>query len=222
MGSTSTGLVRVSRSARDRSAGGPAGSATRYRGVRVFPVRSSWRRPTQDVAVHDVCLCTRAHSASVAQRPLSWGPAPADRMASQDGTRHRDSLIRPVNARAARSPCAAQTDDVRSGSVQSETGAPGRPSVHSSGANSTRAGRHLSGPLCGLSCEFCPRCDRIAVLGARSVPRDTGNQPRALPGYQGQSPWLVLAMWPAGSALGVTPLTRGLQQNPELRGSRRR
>ena len=31
---------------------------------------------------------------------------------------------------------------------------------------------------------------RIAVLGARSAPRDTGNQPRALPGYQGQSPWL--------------------------------
>jgi hypothetical protein len=46
---------------------------------------------------------------------------------------------------------------------------------------------------------------RIAVLGARSAPsrgpqradcarwggRDTGNQTRALPGYQGQSSWLV-------------------------------
>src|SRR5919109_444146 len=32
---------------------------------------------------------------------------------------------------------------------------------------------------------------RIAVLGARSAPGDTGNQPRALPKCQGQSPWLV-------------------------------
>jgi Carboxypeptidase regulatory-like domain/TonB dependent receptor len=32
---------------------------------------------------------------------------------------------------------------------------------------------------------------RIAVLGARSAPGDTGNQARALPGYRGQSPWLV-------------------------------
>jgi hypothetical protein len=33
--------------------------------------------------------------------------------------------------------------------------------------------------------------DRIAVLAARSAAGATGNQPRALPGYQGQSPWLV-------------------------------
>jgi dienelactone hydrolase len=32
---------------------------------------------------------------------------------------------------------------------------------------------------------------RIAVLGARSAPRETGYEPRALPGYQGQSPRLV-------------------------------
>ena len=32
---------------------------------------------------------------------------------------------------------------------------------------------------------------RIAVLGARSAPRETGNQPRALLRYQGQSLWLV-------------------------------
>jgi hypothetical protein len=47
---------------------------------------------------------------------------------------------------------------------------------------------------------------RTAVLGARSAPGDTGNQARALPGYQGQSPWLVptlaavlLACWPANA-----------------------
>ena len=34
---------------------------------------------------------------------------------------------------------------------------------------------------------------RLAVLGARSAPRDTGNQPRALRGYQGAEPagWLI-------------------------------
>ena len=31
---------------------------------------------------------------------------------------------------------------------------------------------------------------RIAVLGARSAPRDTGTQPTVLRGYQGQSRWL--------------------------------
>ena len=45
---------------------------------------------------------------------------------------------------------------------------------------------------------YAARCEnfvlvvtRIAVLGARSAPRETGNQPRALSGYQGRSPWLV-------------------------------
>ena len=31
---------------------------------------------------------------------------------------------------------------------------------------------------------------RIAVLGARSAPKDTGTQPTILRGYQGQSRWL--------------------------------
>jgi hypothetical protein len=44
---------------------------------------------------------------------------------------------------------------------------------------------------------------RIAVRGARSAPRDTGNQPRVLPGYQGRSPWLVQAT--AVLALTVAP-----------------
>ena len=55
---------------------------------------------------------------------------------------------------------------------------------------------------------YAARCEnfvlvvpRIAVLGARSAPRDTGNQPRALPGYQGQSPWLV-----GGSDWSVTSM----------------
>jgi hypothetical protein len=30
--------------------------------------------------------------------------------------------------------------------------------------------------------------DRMAVLPARSAARDAGNQPRALPGYQGRAP----------------------------------
>src|SRR5262245_15874278 len=41
---------------------------------------------------------------------------------------------------------------------------------------------------------------RIAVLGARSAPRDTGNQPRAHSGYQWQSPWLVLVLLCASMA----------------------
>jgi hypothetical protein len=33
--------------------------------------------------------------------------------------------------------------------------------------------------------------DRVAVLAARSAARDSGNQSRASPGYQGRSPWFV-------------------------------
>ena len=41
-------------------------------------------------------------------------------------------------------------------------------------------------------CEnFVPVVTRRAVRGARSAPEDTGNQPSALPGYQGQRTWLV-------------------------------
>ena len=60
-----------------------------------------------------------------------------------------------------------------------------------------------SGPLCGSLREFVLVVTGIAVLGARSAPRDTGNQPRALPGYQGRSPWLVGDMCPFA---GVRPV----------------
>ena len=40
---------------------------------------------------------------------------------------------------------------------------------------------------------------RMAVLGARSAPRNTGNQSRALPGYRGWSPWLVFCLAVAGA-----------------------
>ena len=40
---------------------------------------------------------------------------------------------------------------------------------------------------------FDPRCDVHSGLGARRAPRDAGNQPRALPGYQGRCPWLVIS-----------------------------
>jgi hypothetical protein len=44
---------------------------------------------------------------------------------------------------------------------------------------------------------------RIAVLGARSAPKDTGNQPRARPGYHGQSPWLVGCLATLGVGLAA-------------------
>jgi tetratricopeptide (TPR) repeat protein len=48
-----------------------------------------------------------------------------------------------------------------------------------------------------------PVVTRIAVLGARSAPRETGNQPRALARYQRQSPWLVVIA-ALGTVLFVT------------------
>jgi len=41
-------------------------------------------------------------------------------------------------------------------------------------------------------------CPRMAVLGARSAPRNTGNQPRGSAGYQGAEPlgWLASGFSP--------------------------
>jgi hypothetical protein len=50
------------------------------------------------------------------------------------------------------------------------------------------------GPLCGLLCEFCARCDPHTVLAARSAAEDTGNQPRALWDIKGTAlGWLLQA-----------------------------
>jgi hypothetical protein len=63
---------------------------------------------------------------------------------------------------------------------------------------------------------------RIAVLGTRSAPKDAGDQPRVLPGYQGQRLWLVgislaaaWALWP-GRVLSHNPTTTTVLFNREI------
>ena len=61
----------------------------------------------------------------------------------------------------------------------------------------TAPARRRIGPLCGSLREFCTRCapagmSRIAVPGARSAPKETGNQPWALRDIKGRARgWLV-------------------------------
>jgi hypothetical protein len=87
--------------------------------------------------------------------------------------------------------------------------------------NRRQTAHHQKYPNCALTTEwvellrdrYAARCvnfvavTRIAVLGARSAPRETGNQPRALAGYQGPEPLAgsdQVALVGVGSGGGAT------------------
>ena len=60
---------------------------------------------------------------------------------------------------------------------------------------------------------------RNIPTGVRRAPKETGNQPRALPGYQGQSPWLVVGIALVIAITGCAQQPTGVAAAAEAMGA---